>query len=36
MHICDYLRRFFTLWVVVDPDPAYSRLDSRDGLGRWR
>lgn len=28
-----YLRRFFTCWVSEDPEPSYSHLDLRDGLG---
>jgi len=28
-----YLRRFFTSWVAEDPDPGYSVMDRRDGLG---
>jgi hypothetical protein len=28
-----YLRRFFTSWVAEDPEPCYSQLDRRDGLG---
>ena len=27
-----YLRRFFTQWVAVDPNPTYSTLDHKDGL----
>jgi hypothetical protein len=29
-----YLRRFLTLWVAEEPDPRYSWLYRRDGLGR--
>ena len=28
-----YLHRFVTSWVAEDPEPSYSQLDRRDGLG---